>query len=218
MRHAELILWDLDGCLIDSTDAITRCIAHALQTVGVRPPAPADLTWCIGPPLLASLERLLREAGRDPGLATRCLDAYRERYVVSSLGETRVIPGIADVLHAVGRRATMAVVTSKPAVAAEPLLEALGLRASFRAVHAPDADHRIELKTVTLARALAHLVPVGAVDAVMIGDRSHDVIAGRACGTATVGLTWGVGDRAELTDAGADVVVDTPEELVALLG
>lgn len=217
MLDQELILWDLDGCLIDSTRAITNCIVHALASVGLDPPDAESLTWCVGPPLLASLERLITDAGGDPALATRCLDAYRDRYVVSSLDETEVIPGIEPVLDAIGDRARMAVVTSKPAAAAEPLLEHLGLRSAFVAVHAPDADHRVEPKAVTLARALAHLVPTGAVKAVMVGDRSHDVIAGRACGTATIGVTWGAGDREELLDAGADAVVDTPEELRTLL-
>jgi phosphoglycolate phosphatase len=218
VREADLVLWDLDGCLIDSTRAITGCIVHALRSLGVDPlPDPDTLTWCIGPPLLDSLERLLVDAGHDPADATRGLDLYRERYVTASLVETEVTPGIVSVLEAVGRGSAMAVVTSKPAQAAEPLLDHLGLRDAFVAVHAPDADHRVEPKEVTLARALAHLVPTGRVDAVMVGDRSHDVIAGRACGTATVGVTWGAGDRRELVDAGADAVVDTPAQLRALL-
>jgi phosphoglycolate phosphatase-like HAD superfamily hydrolase len=86
-------------------------------------------------------------------------------------------------------------------------------------VHAPDSDHGSEPKTVTLTRALAALLPAAEPSrAVMVGDRHHDVAAGRACGTFTVGVTWGAGDRAELTAAGADRVVDTPGQLAALFG
>lgn len=216
LRDLDLVLWDLDGCLIDSTRAITGCIVHALESVGVVAPAPASLTWCIGPPLLDSLEHLLRDAGADPALALRCLDAYRARYVVSSVAETEIVAGVEPVLAAVANHATMAIVTSKPMVAAEPLLRHLGLRDAFAAVHAPDADHHVEPKAVTLARALDDLGSEPA-RTVMVGDRSHDVVAGRTCGTATVGVTWGAGDHAELAAAGADEIVDTPAQLRALL-
>jgi phosphoglycolate phosphatase len=51
----------------------------------------------------------------------------------------------------------------------------------------------------------------------MIGDRAHDIRAGRACRTRTIGVLWGAGDHAELTDAGADHIVGHPSELDALV-
>lgn len=211
---SELLLLDLDGCLVDSTAAITGSIRHALTELGVAAPAAGDLVWCIGPPLLESLRTLLVAADADSTLATRCLDGFRDHYRTASLELTAVIPGIPDALDALASRARMAVVTSKPGAAAEPLIEHLGLSGWFEAVHAPRSDHGVEPKAVTLGRALAALAPEGdPAHAVMIGDRSHDVLAGVACGTRTVGVSWGAGDRAELHAAGADHVVDAPAEL-----
>lgn len=216
MARTELVLLDLDGCLVDSTAAITGSIRRALTEVGVAPPPAEALGWCVGPPLLDSLGRLLREAEADPALATRCLDAFRDHYRTASLELTRVIEGVPAALAAMADAAVLAVVTSKPGPAAVPLIEHLGLAETFVAVHAPDADHQVEAKAVTLARALAALAPGGDPStAVMVGDRSHDVVAGLACGTGTVGVTWGAGDRAELARAGAHAIVDRPEELVA---
>jgi phosphoglycolate phosphatase len=80
-------------------------------------------------------------------------------------------------------------------------------------VHGPALDALREPKAVTLARALAEVAPhVPTSRTAMVGDRHHDVDAGRACGTRTVGVTWGIGDAVEL--AAADVVVDEPAELV----
>ena len=209
-----LVLLDLDGCLVDSTAAITGSIRHALSEVGVRAPAANDLRWCIGPPLLESLRTLLLAADADPDLAPRCLDGFRAHYRTASLELTAVIPGIPEALGALAARARMAVVTSKPGEAAEPLIDHLGLSSWFEAVFAPRSDHGVEPKTVTLSRALASLAPEDdPARAVMIGDRSHDVLAGVACGTRTVGVSWGAGDRAELHAAGADHVVDAPADL-----
>ena len=111
---------------------------------------------------------------------------------------------------------TMMVVTSKPVEYAEPILDAVGLRSFFEEVFGPALDALTEPKADKLEQALA-LAEVGEHErraaAVMIGDRRHDVAAGKRCGTGTIGVTWGIGDRAELTSAGADVVVDHPREL-----
>ncbi len=214
-----LLLFDLDGCLIDSTPAITGSIRHALRELGVAVPPAAELTWCVGPPLRDSLATLLVDAGDDPARAPEAMDAYRAHYVDTATTLTAVIPGIEVVLDRLALDATLAVVTSKPGEVAAPLIDGLGLARWFAAVHAPVADHNAEPKAVTLGRALTDLADAGGpADAVMVGDRSFDVAAGRTCGTATVGVTWGAGSRAELVDAGADVVVDTPTALPDAIG
>lgn len=218
MTTQSVILFDLDGCLVDSTAAITGAINHALLAVDVPARPVGELTRFVGPPLVEAFATLLAEAGRDVDLAHRCVDTYRERYRTSSLEGTEVVAGMPEALDRLAAVARLAVVTSKPLVFADPILVALGLRDRFAAVHGPDADHRAEPKAVTLARALADVAASGeTASAVMVGDRSHDVIAGRACGIATVGVTWGAGDRDELVDAGADHVVDRPSDLVTLL-
>lgn len=222
MTSMSLLLFDLDGCLVDSTRPITSGINHALVEVGLPARDPHDLTRCIGPPLFTSFETLLREAGADEGLAGRCVDLYRDVYPAESLRSTTVVPGIPEALDRLAPRAVLAVVTSKPAVYAVPIITSVGLRDRFAAIHAPGTDLQGEPKAVTLRRALdhlgAHLAPDGdPARAVMIGDREHDVLAGVACGTRTVGVTWGSGDRAELQNAGADHLVSTPAELLGLL-
>lgn len=217
MSAPALILFDLDGCLVDSTLAITDAMNHALTSLNLPPRSVAALTRFIGPPLVESFATLLREAGADADLAPECIDAYRERYRTSSLEDTKVVAGMPEALDRLGGSSRLGVVTSKPLLFAVPILERVGLRDRFVAVHGPDADHQVEPKAVTLARALADVGEAAdTASAVMVGDRSHDVIAGRACGIATVGVTWGAGDRAELVDAGADHVVDSAAELVAL--
>ena len=70
-----------------------------------------------------------------------------------------------------------------------------------------------------MRRALAEFGAGGAPGeprAAIVGDRHHDVEAGRANGLVTIGVTWGIGDRTELNEAGADFLVDTPAELLAL--
>ena len=124
---------------------------------------------------------------------------------------------LVDALVAAGRR--LLVVTTKPVAFAAPILDAVGLRDAFEGVFAPELSALHEAKDVTLRRGLdASGVDVADVSEVwMVGDRHHDVDAGVAVGTHTAGVTWGAGSRAELEAAGAEVVVDTPDELAAVL-
>jgi phosphoglycolate phosphatase len=208
-----VVCLDLDGCLVDSRAAIATCLNVGLEAVGATPRPAIELHPLIGPPLLESYQALLGAAGHDPVDADRCIAAYREAYREISLTHTTVVPGIPAMLDALGRDRTLAVVTSKPAAFATPIVEELGLAPALAAVHGPALDALREPKAVTLARALAEVAPhVPTFRTVMVGDRHHDVDAGRVCGTRTVGVTWGIGDALEL--AAADVVVDEPAELV----
>lgn len=210
------VFLDLDGCLVDSTLAITRSINHALASLGIAERSTDDLRRFIGPPALANFRILLGEEGRDPGLASDCVETYRERYRAMATAETRIFPGIEDALATLGAVAPLAVVTSKPRPIAEPLLAALGLIDAFVAVHGPELDAQTEAKPETLARAIATLGVVAAAT-VMVGDREYDVAAGRACATGTVGVLWGAGDREELERAGADALADEPGRLAEVV-
>ncbi len=215
-----VVFLDLDGCLVDSTDPITGSLQHALEELGVTAPRREELVRFIGPPLAEAIGTLLAEAGEavTDARVDAGIEAYRARYVEVALTATTVVPGVAAALARLVAVTRLVLVTSKPGRYAEPIVAKLGLDRWLEAVVAPSLDHRAEPKAVTLARALTTVAPdVHPAATVMVGDRSHDVLAGQACGTRTVGVTWGAGSRAELEEAGADRIVDTPAELVAAL-
>lgn len=203
------VLLDLDGVLLDSRLAITASMNHALTTVGRPAQDPDVLAQWIGPPLIEAFRHF---AGRE--LETACLEAYRARYREASLHETTVVTGMADVVARLAERVPLAVATSKPRAFALPLCEHLGLAPHLTAVIGPALEHPDEVKSVTVARALAEL---GVPDAPIVGDREHDAVAARANGIRCVGVLWGFGDEAELRAAGADPVVAAPEELPGAL-
>lgn len=171
----------------------------------------------IGPPLVRSFATLLAELGADPGLAPDALAAYRSAYPALARRHTRVIHGIPVVLARLAERHELRVVTSKPRPFALPIVAAAGLGDLFADVHGPEADELDEPKERTLAAALAS-ARVPGQRTVMVGDHAADILAGRANGTATIGVTWGTGARIELEEAGADAVVEEPTELLDRLG
>jgi phosphoglycolate phosphatase len=217
--------FDLDGCVVVSDAAIADGLAHGLRTIGLTSPDAEGLRAAIGPPLITTISGLVRASGVDPAapdgsaMVAAAVAAYRTRYAEVGFGLTRPVPGIVELLDRVsgsGRGGSTVIVTAKPTTVAEQLLAVLGLRSAFDAVYGAPMGPNVEEKRVTLARALSE-ADVAPDAAVMIGDRSHDVRAGRACGTRTIGVLWGAGDRAELEQAGADLVVERPDELDRIL-
>jgi phosphoglycolate phosphatase len=222
LSEIAVILFDLDGVLVDSQIAIPRSINFALERQGFAARAEDSLVRFIGAPLRRVFRELLEAETADPEVADRCIESYRERYRTASLEETHLIPNIEAMLRRLTEEHVLAVVTSKPEIYARPILDRLGIVDCFVEIFGPCPDHgQQEDKTATLARGLRALGiaarPLGAPpSAAIVGDRHFDVAAGRALGLVTVGVSWGVGSVDELEGAGVDHLVESPDELTQL--
>ena len=209
------IFFDLDGTLTDPKFGITRSIQYALGRLDRAVPPEDELTWCIGPPLRASFKKLL---GTDD-LAGEALSLYRERFADIGLFENELYPGIEDTLSVLakpvlaksGRR--LFVATSKPSVYAERIIDHFKLKVYFERVFGSELDGRRSDKTDLLSYALK-VTQVDPLDAIMIGDRSHDMIGARNNGMTAVGVLYGYGSKEELLNAGAHRVCATPRGLL----
>jgi phosphoglycolate phosphatase len=205
------VILDLDGVLVDSRAVFLSCVNHAFAELGLPRRADEELLPYIGPPFAYAFGELL-DVAPDAPIVAACIDAYRERYKTAMLTQTTVEPGIDEALAELRERHRIAVATSKPRAFAEPLVSAMGLREYFDVIAGPELSARAEDKTETLGRALRELGPTRAV---MVGDRSFDIVAARAHGLPSIGVTWGIGTAEELDTAGADRLIATPAELPA---
>jgi phosphoglycolate phosphatase len=208
-----VILFDLDGVLIDSRAAVTGCIAHALKAYGLPRQSPDSLERFIGPPLTLVFSELTGNP-RDSALVLDCVASYRARYRETALHQTTAFQGIPEALSRLSEQYRLAVATSKSLAFAKLLLTGLGLNARFEHLAAPQPDAHHEDKEMTIRAALSALRTERAV---MVGDRSFDVVGAHACSLPAIGVSWGIGSRQELTAAGAEVIVDAPLELPAAI-
>jgi phosphoglycolate phosphatase len=207
----DAVMFDLDGVLVDSRVPFARAVNAALLAYGLGERPEQELHQFLGPPL----HRTFAELTGDEALVQPCVDAYRDRYRELAASETTVFPGMRELLAGIAAEMPLLVATSKPRELAEPLLEHLGLRAHFAAVVGPELDAENEAKTETVGRAIAALAP--GARPVMVGDRNYDVIAAHDHGIRAIGVLWGIGSERELRAAGADALVDTPDDLASLL-
>lgn len=209
----ETVFLDLDGTLTDPKPGITRSIRHALISLGRDAPDEDALTWCIGPPLLRSFERLLGDAK----LAPRAMALYRERFAEIGLFENRVYDGVPEMLTRLRRAGfRLNVATSKPHIYAARITAHFGLDEWIGTVFGAELDGIRGDKTALLAHALAE-AKVTSDRALMVGDRAQDVIGARNNRIAVVGALWGYGSENELRGAGADLTAAGPAEAARLI-
>jgi phosphoglycolate phosphatase len=207
-----LVLFDLDGTLVDSTPGIWASVRVAAAALGLPEPTAGQLTAMVGPPLQDGFAHVLGVPADD---VPRAVAAYREHYAAGAVRDVAVHAGVPELLEELADEATLAVATSKPGPFALRILEHTGLRPFFASVHGATLDGAVRHKEQVVAAALA-AHPAGRAP-VLVGDREHDVLGAAACGLPCIGAGWGPAPAGELAAAGAAVVVATPAEVPAAL-
>ncbi len=211
---ARLLVFDLDGTLVDSSRDLAAAVNAALQRVapGTAPiPLPAVISF-VGEGARLLVERSLRHSGLElppDDVLPVFLDCYSERL----LDTTRLYPGIAEALSALRPR-TLAVLSNKPGPFSRTILEGLGVAARFARIWgAGDVTARKPDPSGLLR--LARELGARADETLMIGDSATDVATARAAGVKGIGVAWGL-DPAGLRRARPDRVLERPSELLAL--
>lgn len=209
------LLFDLDGTITDSMPGITNSFAYALQHMGISGEDKNSLRKCVGPPLRDSF---MEYYGFSEEEAVEGIRLYREYYAEKGIFENSVYTGIPQLLKACredGKKIILA--TSKPQHYAEQILDYFDLTKYFDDVRGSVMENAKYTKADVIRCALERNGIKNPDDAVMIGDRKHDVLGAKECGLSCIGVLFGYGDREELEVSGAPCIVRTVEELQELL-
>jgi phosphoglycolate phosphatase len=206
------LFFDLDGTLTDSRPGILKSMRHALETLGLPVPADEALIHFIGPPTQDAFRELLGSS--DPELNTRAIAVYRERFVRLGMFENSVYPGVVAGLTALREAGfPLLVVTSKPEVFANQIIDHFELRQFFGHVYGSELSGERGNKGDLIAHVLAS-EGLASEKCWMIGDRLHDMRGAKLNSLRAAGVLWGYGSQDELTQAGADAIFADMPELV----
>lgn len=208
------ILFDLDGTLTDPATGITNSVFYALSQMGYELPARESLLDWIGPPLAESFRNRF---GMNESQIERAVSLYREYFSERGLYENELYSGVDHMLRRLkdlGRQIYLA--TSKPEIFARRILEHFGIDQSFDFIGGATLDHERNEKADVIRYVLQRTRSLPQ-DCVMVGDRKHDIYGAHQCKIPTIGVTYGYGNRSELTSAGAEYIVESIAELTEFL-
>jgi len=216
----KLVIFDLDGTLIDSRLDLVHSVNAALRHIG-RTPLPDDVIASYvgdGAPIL--IQRALGGEIVDQALVRKGLQFFLSYYREHKLDHTTIYPGITEALAAIqnsgngtspATQRKLAVLTNKPVIPSRAIVEALGLGPFFAQIY---GGNSFETKKPDPegARILLEENGVSPEHAVIVGDSHTDIETGRNAGLWTVGVLYGFAPHT-LEDEPADVSVDHPHEL-----
>lgn len=210
------ILIDLDGTLTDPKVGITTCARYGLAKVGHPIADDMNIDWIIGPPLKASLAKILNVALED-ALAEQALLGYRERFSVTGLFENQVYEGVAQTLQALKNQGfQLFVATAKPTIYAKQILEHFHLAQYFKVIYGSELSGERTNKGDLIAYILQQeqLEPS---ECMMVGDREYDILGARRNGIETIAVTYGYGSIEELAQAQPKAQIESFDDLMPLI-
>ena len=206
-----LVIFDLDGTLIDSEALIVDTVVTSFNDVGQAVPDRKTIRSVSGITLKDALDILA--PGVSAERATAIGEAYRARYRASANSREPLFAGALEALDGLqlDPQTILAVATGKGYHGAVTLLERHGLIARFNSIQTPD-HNRGKPDPQMIATAIEKAGATRA-ETVMVGDTVHDMRMARAGGVKAIGVAWGYHEIDELRAAGADVVIDRFDQL-----
>ena len=209
------VLFDLDGTLLDTLDDLAAAVNHALETCGYPTRTRDEVRRFIGNGVVKLMQRAM-PADVAQAEFDRCFASFRSYYLSHMTDLTCVFPGILPLLQALRERGVQTAVVSNKLHAGVTGLCSDYFGNLIDCAFGVQEESERKPNPLNVFRALEHL-GVKQEHAVYVGDSEVDVQTATNAGLCCIGVTWGYRDKDTLLQAGADMLIDTPKQLLTLL-
>jgi len=190
------ILFDLDGTLIDSTNAIVGCFYHSFKELSFDFKGDTeDIKNEIGYPL----DIMYANLGVDKSKVWDFVDSYKKEYRKVSLAQTFLLPTTIETLKVASTFARLGVVTTKTTQYTIPILEDMDILKYFETIIGRQEVQNPKPHPEPVLKALENMNLSPCKDIYMVGDTKLDIIAGNEAGVSTVAVLCGYGKKEELS-------------------
>lgn len=207
----KLIIFDLDGTLIDSSIDITNALNYAMEPHGLKRLNIDDTIKMVGEGITRLIEKIVGD--RAESVKSDVIERFLEHYTQHILDYTREYPGVKETLERL-KAYKKAVISNKRESLSKIVLDGLGLSKYFDIVIGSDTTPERKPSPMPILKVLSEL-HVKPEDAVIVGDSNYDVDAGRAAAVTTIAVTYGY--RPVEMIRHADYLIDRIKDLIPLL-
>lgn len=209
-------IFDLDGTLLDTLDDLADSANEALTTAGFPVHPVLAYRTFVGEGMAMLMERILPEASRGEEHVQSLLQNYRAAYDVRWKAKTRLYPGMDELLAGLTAQGIpLAVLSNKPQAYTEIVMAHFLGHHSFEVIFG-QRDHVPRKPDPAGAVEIAAQLGLDPAEVLFIGDTATDMDTATAAGMIPIGVLWGFRDEAELRAHGAQHLVSSPEEILAL--
>ena len=213
MSSGHLIVFDLDGTLIDSRRDLADAANALIEEHGGVPLPVDDIAGMVGEGAAVLVRRALDAAGVRLDIA-RDLPRFLEHYDQRLLAHTSLYDGTREMVETLAQRAALAILTNKPQHPTDAILRGLGIADAFRWVIGGDSAHRRKPDPAGL-RYLMTSAAATPPETLMVGDSAIDLKTARAAGVRICLVRYGFGFRsAERLLEGGELIADSPSAIV----
>ena len=211
----KLVIFDLDGTLLNTIADLGNACNYALRTMGFSEHALSTYNYMVGNGVRKLIERA--EPDADPSVTEELLKLFREYYDVHCTDLTVPYNGIHELLHELRKRDVKVAVTSnKYQAAVEKIIGHYFPDIDFAALLGQVEDRPVKPDPSIVFAALNES-PTPKAEVLYVGDSAVDMETARRACVESVGVTWGFRPVSELRAAYADHIVYTPEEILKLI-
>ncbi len=219
-QHPGLMLFDLDGTLVDSVPDLAYSLERMLEELGLPTRSEEQVRLWVGNGAARLVGRALTgsmDGSPEKALLERALALFMELYGRHACDRSRLYPGVLEGLESLRKAGIrMACVTNKPFCFIEPLLQKLGIAHYFELSLGGDSLTRIKPDPLPFLHALEHF-GAKTTETLVVGDSANDILAARAAGLAVICLSYGYNHGNDIRDSAPDAVIDSLTELGGLL-
>lgn len=204
MKYVELIIFDLDGTLVDSRRDIANAVNLTLKNLGLKEKSIQEISSYIGRGVVDLLRKSLGE--RDDVLLKKALSIFEEYYRRHFADNSTLYPDVKDVLEHFKDKKKV-IVTNRNYEFALLTLKALGVYEYFEDIAGGDDAGCAKPSTCLLDKIIGNL-NMDKGKTIMVGDMDIDILAGKRAGIITCAVTYGIGKKEDIVKTGPDFIID----------
>ncbi len=208
------LLFDLDGTIVDPFEGITKGFQYSLNFYGIKEKQ-ENLTKFIGPPLYVAFTEYY---GFDDEKTKRAIEKYREYYSKNGITQNKIYNGIEKLFQEIkASDKKIILATSKPIEFAEKIIAHFGLTNYFDFMAGCNLKGDRNTKTEVITYALEQMHITDKSEAIMIGDRMHDIIGAHENDIECIAVEYGYGNAEEFKEYNADYICESIDSLRELI-